>query len=170
MRSTLTTGADHASVAGVQLQGVGGDHMSVALTPTWQAPRFVAGVTDQELDVFGRAVHDAGREVSAESGAADDVFDAKMPLKPTGTIPKRLCRGLRRCLIGRRRLCQRLLSGLYLRVCDAWRSAEPVRALPASSTRTDFDLELPQRSRRRTSTRARSSRRRWVMCSRVSRM
>ncbi len=45
--------------------------MSVALTPTWQAPRFVAGVTDQELDVFGRAVHDAGREVSAESGAVD---------------------------------------------------------------------------------------------------
>lgn len=60
--------------------------MSVALTPTWQAPRFVAGVTDQELDVV-RQLFTTLAAKYPRNLVRSMYFDGKMPLKPTGNIP-----------------------------------------------------------------------------------
>lgn len=60
--------------------------MSV-VSASWQVPRFVAGVSVQELDVI-RGLFVTLAEKYPRNVVRSAYFDGKMPLKPTGNIPQ----------------------------------------------------------------------------------
>jgi hypothetical protein len=116
--------------------------MSVALV-TWQAPRFVTGVTDLELDTV-RQLFNTLAEKYPRNIVRSMYFDAKMPLRPTGNIPEEAMRKIAAVLDWPEKAVSALAErSVFEGFVMPGGSQDPFE-LGSVLDANRFDLELPQ--------------------------
>lgn len=116
--------------------------MSVALV-AWQAPRFVQGVEDDELDLI-RQLFTTLAEKQPRNLVRSMYFDAKMPLRPTGNIPEEAMRKIAAVLDWPEKAVSALTERSVFEGFVTPGGTQDPFELGSVLDANRFDLELPQ--------------------------